>query len=310
MAKPTWTADDIPSQAGRVALVTGANSGIGYDTARLLARAGATVVLGCRNPERASAALARLGEAVPGADASVLPLDLADLASVAACAEAFSARHDRLDLLIDNAGIMMVPRGQTADGFERQLGTNHLGHFALTGRLLPLLVSTPGSRVVVVSSLAHKGGKIDLEDLMSERRYGKIQAYCQSKLANLLFVHELQRRLDAAGHGTIAAGAHPGWTSTNLQADTLLRFLNPVFAMDPVDGALPSLYAATADDVRGDDYFGPSGVGEIRGAPARAKRTRRSKDDALSARLWEVSEALTGVRYDFAAGAPATRAVA
>ena len=293
-----WNVDSIPAQNGRVAIVTGANSGIGFETARALAERGAVVVLACRNPEKAAAALGRIRDAHPESEVTFLPLDLADLSSVRSFADSFQAHHDQLDLLINNAGIMMVDHGKTSDGFERQLGTNHLGHFALTGLLAPMLAKTEGSRVVTVSSLAHLGGNIHFDDLAGDRRYGKIKQYGQSKLANLLFAKELQRRLDEAGVKTVSAAAHPGWTATNLQVTVpLFVKLNPFFGMKPLQGALPTLYAATADDVTGGEYFGPDGAFEVWGKPARAKTSKRANDPKLAARLWQVSEEMTGVRW-------------
>ncbi len=293
-----WTIDSIPDQSGRVAIVTGANSGIGFETARVLAARGATVVLACRSAEKAARALSQIRDAAPSADVTFLPLDLADLASVHSFVERFTALHSRLDLLINNAGIMMVEHGKTADGFERQLGTNHLGHFALTGLLVAILAKTSGSRVVTVSSLAHLGGDIHFDDLTGDKRYGKIKQYNQSKLANLLFMAELQRRLDAAGVKTVSVAAHPGWTATNLQHTVpLFDKLNPFLAMKPLQGAQPTLYAATADDVAGGEYFGPTGAFEVWGGPGRAKRSKRARSPQLAARLWQVSEELTGVTF-------------
>jgi NAD(P)-dependent dehydrogenase (short-subunit alcohol dehydrogenase family) len=232
-------------------------------------------------------------------------LDLADLASVQRFAEAFQAGYDRLDLLINNAGVMMLPqRQETADGFEMQFGTNHLGHFALTGWLLDLLQRTPGSRVVVVSSTAHRISGINFENLQSEGSYSSSGAYGQSKLANLLFVYELQRRLDAAkangetGPGILVTASHPGWTATNLQQHSrLFMWLNPMLAQRPEMGALPTLYAATAPDVVGGGFYGPGGFLELRGTPKRVHSNGRSHDQVAAARLWAESEALTGVRY-------------
>jgi len=292
-----WTAHQIPDLTGKVAIVTGANSGIGLETTRELARNGAKVVMACRNPAKAETALADIRNSLEGADVSVIPLDLASLESVRTFANEFNESHDRLDLLCNNAGIMMVPFGKTEDGFERQIGTNHLGHFALTGLLLPKLISTPGSRVVNVSSLAHKQGKIDFDNLQGEKKYGKISAYCRSKLANLLFTYELQRRFDGANVDAKSVAAHPGWTGTNLQNDVgWIRFLNPLMAMKPSQGALPTLFAATVD-VDGGTYYGPSGIGEVKGYPKQVKSTPLSHDQAVAKQLWEVSEQLTDVRF-------------
>jgi NAD(P)-dependent dehydrogenase (short-subunit alcohol dehydrogenase family) len=308
-----WSTHDIPPQTGRTAIVTGANSGLGYVTARELARAGARVVMGCRDAARGEQARERLLQQAPGAQVEVRPLDLASLDSIRAFADRAHADFPALDLLVNNAGVMAIPRQLTADGFERQLGTNHLGHFALTGLLLPSLVGRAGSRVVTVSSSAHKPGRIDFDDLMSERSYGKWSAYSQSKLANLLFAFELQRRLEAAGMPTISVAAHPGYAATNLQqvgpsmqgsrlGGLLMSLGNRLFAQSDEMGALPQLYAATAPDVRGGEYFGPDGIGESRGHPKRVDSTKASKDTATAARLWEASEDLTGVRYDALTG--------
>jgi NAD(P)-dependent dehydrogenase (short-subunit alcohol dehydrogenase family) len=285
--------------------VTGANSGLGYETARALARKGATVILAVRSLEKGHAAAEQIEGEAPASQVEVMHLDLADLASVQQFAEAFRTGYDRLDLLINNAGVMMLPQRQaTADGFEMQFGTNHLGHFALTGRLLDLLQRTPGSRVVVVSSTAHRISGINFEDLQSEGSYSSAGAYGQSKLANLLFAYELQRRLDAAqasgatGSGILVAASHPGWTATNLQQHSrLFMWLNPMLAQRPEMGALPTLYAATAPDVVAGGFYGPGGFLELRGAPKRVYSNRRSRDQAAAARLWAESEALTGVRY-------------
>jgi NAD(P)-dependent dehydrogenase (short-subunit alcohol dehydrogenase family) len=289
---------DIPDQRGRSAVVTGANSGIGFETARALAAKGARVVLACRSEERGRDAERRLRAAVPNADARFEPLDLGSLASVRAFAEKLRASEPRLDLLVNNAGVMMPPYGKTADGFETQLGTNHLGHFALTGLLLDALRRTAGARVVTVSSLAHFWGRIAFDDLQSERSYNPTRAYGQSKLANLLFVRELARRLAAAGSDTIAAAAHPGSTRTELQRHSgLMSAVVKVFSQAPPEGALPTLYAATAPGVRGGDYFGPSGFAGCLGPPGPARSSPAAKDAAAARRLWDVSEQLTGVRF-------------
>jgi NAD(P)-dependent dehydrogenase (short-subunit alcohol dehydrogenase family) len=308
IAMSGWSARDVPSQSGRVAIVTGANSGLGLVTARELARAGASVVLGCRDTGRGAKAAEQIRAAVPDAELDLQSLDLASLASIADFAGRVTSSYDGIDLLVNNAGVMAIPRAETADGFEMQFGTNHLGHFALTGRIIDAMRDRAGSRVVTVSSTAHKPGRIDFDDLMSQRSYKKWGAYSQSKLANLLFAFELQRRLATAGAETISVAAHPGYSATNLQAvgpresgnrlmGVLMSFGNRLFAQSDEDGALPSLYAATAPGVRGGDYFGPSGFQESRGAPKKVDSTARSKDTEVAARLWEVSEQLTGVRF-------------
>jgi NAD(P)-dependent dehydrogenase (short-subunit alcohol dehydrogenase family) len=293
-----WSEADIPDQSGRTAVVTGANSGIGFETARALAAKGARVVLACRSEEKGRDASLRLHAAVPSADARFEPLDLGSLASVRAFAEKLRAAESRLDLLVNNAGVMMPPYGRTADGFETQLGTNHLGHFALTGLLLELVRRTPKARVVVVSSLAHLWGGIAFDDLQSERSYNPTRAYGQSKLANLLFMRELERRFEAARVDALAAAAHPGSTRTELQRHSgLMHAVVAVFSQSPPEGALPSLYAATAPDVKGGEYFGPSGFAGCIGPPGRARSSPRSKDAAAARRLFDVSEKLTGVTF-------------
>ena len=295
-----WTHDDIPDQSDKIAIVTGANTGIGYETARALAKKGARVILACRSPEKGEAAVARIAAAQPQSGAEFAALDLADLDSVRAFAESFVGQNDRLDLLINNAGVMMCPETKTAQGYELQFGVNHLGHFALTAVLLPLLRATPNARVVTVSSQAHRSGKMTFDDLnFTKRGYNAMGAYGQSKLANLLFTLELQGRLDAAGADTIAAAAHPGWTSTDLQRHTWwARMLNPLFSMPPEKGALPTLRAATAPDVKSNEYYGPQGFQEMRGYPVRVGKTDAAKNPEDAARLWTVSEEMTGFRAE------------
>ncbi|MFJ3302174.1 oxidoreductase [Streptomyces sp. NPDC086549] len=303
---PGWTAHDIPDQSGRVAVVTGANSGLGYVTARELARKGARVVLACRNEARGREAVDRIGAEVPVARVEFGRLDLGDLASVRDFAEGFS--YDRLDLLVNNAGVMAPPYGTTADGFETQFGVNHLGHFALAGLLAPTLLATPGARIVTVSSMMHALANIDINDLNSERRYRRWIAYARSKTANLLFTHELARRLAATEADVVAAAAHPGYAATNLQtagpraegrrgAERLMEAGNRVLAQPAEAGALPTLYAATAPGARPDSFFGPS-FAMWRGAPAPSWRASWTLNDEAGARLWDASEQLTGVTYD------------
>jgi NAD(P)-dependent dehydrogenase (short-subunit alcohol dehydrogenase family) len=300
MSKRTWALDDMPDQAGRTAVVTGANSGIGFETARALAQKGATVVLACRSPEKGEQALERIRRESPAAKVSLAKLDLADLDSVAACARALAERFDRLDLLINNAGVMVPPLSHTRQGFELQFGTNHLGHFALTGRLMPLLAGAPRARVVVLSSVIVNHAQLDLGDLQFERRrYRRWAAYGQSKLANLMFALELARRLDAARSGVAAVAAHPGGTATDLQRNALFlrAVVNPLLAMKPADGALPTLRAAADPNAPNGSYWGPSGLFEMRGPPLEASIPKHARDAALARRLWEVSEALTGVSF-------------
>ncbi|PPE72083.1 short-chain dehydrogenase [Solimonas fluminis] len=304
-----WTTARMPSQAGRTAIVTGANSGLGLETAIALAAAGARVIMACRNPAKAAAALEKVRERVPNADAALMTLDLSSLASVRTFAEQFKAQHPRLDLLVNNAGILGVPLGHTADGFENHMGTNHLGHFALTGLLIDPILATPGARVITVGSLGHWRGKLDLDDLHFERTpYVPFAGYANSKQANLLFVTELARRLAAKGSGVIAAAGHPGGADTTIKprTDTFKqRFEDAVIAPiarrwlinTAAAGALPTLYAATMPDVKPDDYWGPDGFAGLRGYPTQARRKASSKDPELARRLWEVSARLTGVSY-------------
>ncbi|MGD3106400.1 oxidoreductase [Streptomyces sp. YGL11-2] len=310
-----WNTSHIPDQTGRSAVVTGANSGIGYVTARELARRGARVVLACRSTERGAAALDRLRSEVPTAEAEFRRLDLADLSSVrdfAAGLDDFDG--DRLGLLVNNAGVMALPRRTTADGFEMQFGTNHLGHFALTGLLLPRLLATPGARVVTVSSMLHALANVDLGDLNSERPYGRWTAYARSKSANLLFTHELARRLAAAGSGVVVAAAHPGYAATNLQtagvrmegrrsAERAIDLGTRLIGQPADGGALGTLCAATAPHMRPDSFIGPRSG--LRGAPARSFRAPWTANGRTAEALWTASEQLTGVRHDFAVPAAA-----
>jgi NAD(P)-dependent dehydrogenase (short-subunit alcohol dehydrogenase family) len=302
-----WTDDDIPAQTERTAVVTGANTGIGYETARALAHKGAHVILACRSRSKGAAAAARITAEDPRGDVAFAALDLADLDTVRAFAGELASAHERLDLLINNAGVMVPPESTTKQGFELQFGVNHLGHFALTGLLLPVLRATPGARVVTVSSAAHRMGAVNFDDLhFRERGYQPWPAYGQSKLANLLFTFELQRRFDAEGLALTAVAAHPGWTGTDLQRNAwLARTAGLVLAMRPAQGALPTLRAATAPDVRGGDYYGPHGFREMRGYPVRVGTTDAAKNADDAARLWRVSEELTGVHYLRAAEAAA-----
>lgn len=298
MSSSKWSAADSPEQEGRVAVVTGANSGIGLETAKALAAKGARVVMACRNLQKAEAAAAMIRQGVPDATLTVMQLDLADLTSVQAFAEAFGREYNRLDVLVNNAGVMVPPFTKTKDGFEVQFGANHLGHFALTGFLLERLRASPGARVVTVSSSAHKMGKLDFSNLQAEKGYRAWAAYCQSKLANLLFTRQLSAYFADAGIDALAAASHPGWTGTNLQAHSSpMNFLNRFFAQTPVMGALPSLYAATAPGVQPNDYYGPDGFQEMRGYPKKVFTTDAAKDADVAKQLWEVSEGLTGVRF-------------
>jgi NAD(P)-dependent dehydrogenase (short-subunit alcohol dehydrogenase family) len=295
-----WSEHDVPEQTGRTVIVTGANSGIGLETARILAQKGAHVVLACRNQEKGEAACADITQRDAHAKVELQSLDLSSLASVKTFAEGFTAAHQRLDLLINNAGLMMPPLGRTADGFELQFGANHLGHFALTGHLLPALLQTADSRVVTVSSVLHRYGSLNFENLNAEKSYSPTKAYGYSKLANLLFMRELQRRCHRAAISTLSVAAHPGSTRTNLQQyASMIRWSMalPFMAQEAAAGALPTLYAATVKDVAGGDYYGPQGWFEMTGPPAKAYMSKHARDDEAARRLWELSEQLTGVTY-------------
>ena len=305
-----WIEQNIPDLTGKVAVITGANSGLGFEAANILAAKGARVVLAVRDVVKGEQAAQEIKGVVPAASLEVLSLDLASLASARRFAEAFPAAYSRLDMLINNAGVMAIPRRVTADGFEMQFGTNHVGHFALTGLLLPLILKTPSSRIVTVSSGAHMFGKINFDDLQSERSYSKFGVYGQSKLANLLFAYELQRRLEAAGSGAISVAAHPGYASTNLQSvgpqmegsklgARTMSAANRILAQSAAMGALPEVYAATSPAVRGGDYIGPDGFMGQKGFPQKVGSNSRSYDQKDAARLWSVSEGLTGVGYAF-----------
>ena len=304
-----WTEADIPDQRGRTVLITGANSGIGFEAARALAEHGASVVLGCRNRGKADEAAAKIAEASTGGTTEILEMDLADLKSVEKAAKEFLANHEKLDILVNNAGLMATPEQRTVQGFEMQFGVNHLGHFAFASYLLPVILNSGPARIVNISSQGHRPGRIDFEDLNWERRtYSPWRAYFQSKLANLLFTGELQRRLSAAGAEAIAVAAHPGSSNTNLGHENpggLLNslmhmsrpFLEKLMTQSAEMGALPTLRAATDSNVKGGDYFGPNGLGQQRGHPVKVGMSERARDDETARRLWEVSEGLTNVTY-------------
>jgi NAD(P)-dependent dehydrogenase (short-subunit alcohol dehydrogenase family) len=304
-----WTTDQIADQRGRVAVITGANSGIGLEATRALAQKGACVVMACRNAHKADAAMAEVRETVPEASLEFVALDLASLASVAAAAETILARHPVIDLLINNAGVMALPRRLTEDGFEMQLGTNHLGHFALTGRLLGAVLAAEAPRVVNVSSLAHRIGHVRLDDLQSARGYSRWGAYGQSKLANLLFTFELHHRLEAVGSRALSVACHPGYANTHLQlvaaeeADStwrqgFWRLVNTHIAQSAAMGALPTLYAATASTVQGGDFIGPGGRTQMVGYPVKVQPNGRARSRSTATSLWERSVALTGVPFE------------
>jgi NAD(P)-dependent dehydrogenase (short-subunit alcohol dehydrogenase family) len=298
-----WKLKHAPTQTGRIAVVTGANSGLGYETALGLAAKGCTVVLACRNAAKAEDAKDGILAKHPQALVACMALDLGSLKSVRKFAAAYSQRYATLDLLINNAGIMMPPFALSEDGFESQLAANYLGHFALTGQLLPLITRTPNSRIVSLSSLAHKwGGTIRFDDLHFKRGYDKRLAYAQSKLACLMFAYELQRRLTRSGHTTLSVAAHPGVSSTNLfqHLPRLVHVFAPLTALvfqSAQSGAQPTLYAALGDDIQGGDYCGPQSMGEMRGDPVKVGSSRGSRDEAVAGKLWGVSEELTGVRF-------------
>jgi NAD(P)-dependent dehydrogenase (short-subunit alcohol dehydrogenase family) len=299
-----WTAADVPDQTGRVAIVTGANTGIGFAAAQVLAQRGAHVVLAVRNLDKGKDAVDRITATAAHADVTLQQLDLTSLDDIRSAADDLRAGYPRIDLLINNAGVMWTPKATTKDGFELQFGTNHLGHFALTGQLLDNLIPVEGSRVVTISSLGHAlRAAIHFDDLQWERRYDRFAAYGQSKLANLLFTYELNRRLSLKGSPTIAVAAHPGGSNTELirNAPAPARLAAKWFAgllfQGPDDGALPTLRAATDPQVRGGEYYGPSGLGELRGSPTRVNSSAQSQDRELQRRLWGVSEDLTGIIY-------------
>lgn len=301
-----WSIHDVPDLRGVRILITGANSGIGLGATQMLAARGATVVMACRTPAKAEAAAAQVRDGAPAAEVEIVQLDLADLGSVERCAEEVGAKG--IDILINNAGVMALPEQKTADGFEIQLGTNHLGHFALTGRLLPQLVRSAHGRVVTVGSVAHLFGRIAFDDLHAERGYSPWGRYAQSKLANMLFLHELTRRVEAAGAPVTPVGCHPGYANTNINragaamkgASFTERFMataNLYLAQSTSMGALPTVYAATADDVEPGGYYGPDGFLSLIGSPGPSRKNARSQDDAVAEQLWERSVELTGVDF-------------
>ena len=303
-----WSSDDIPDLSGKTIIVTGGNSGIGYEAALEFARKRAKVILACRDLGKARTAAAQITASAPNSDVEVMALDLSDLASIRAFADAFHSQHPALHVLCNNAGVMAIPYRTTADGFEMQFGTNHLGHFALTGLLLDRLLATDGARVVNVSSTGHRFGQIRFDDLQWKNGYSKWRAYGQSKLANLLFTLELQRRADAAGAKLLSVACHPGYAATNLQAvgprmqgSSLMEYLtevgNKYLAQSAAMGALPTEYAAVSPDVHGADYIGPDGFAEQHGHPKKVGRSAAARDAASAKKLWDISEQLTNVHY-------------
>ena len=307
--KKPWTADDIPDLSGKTIVVTGGNSGIGYEAALEFARKRADVILACRDLGKARTAAAQIAASASGAKVDVMELDLSNLASVRGFSDAFHLQHPALHVLCNNAGVMAIPYRLTADGFEMQFGTNHLGHFALTGLLLDRLLASQGARVVNVSSTGHRFGKIRFDDLQWRNGYSKWRAYGQSKLANLLFTLELQRRADAAGAKLLSVACHPGYAATNLQAvgprmqgSSVMEYLtevgNKYLAQSAAMGAEPTEYAAVSPEVHGGDYIGPSGFAEQHGHPKKVGRSAAARDAASARKLWDVSEQLTDVHYD------------
>jgi NAD(P)-dependent dehydrogenase (short-subunit alcohol dehydrogenase family) len=302
MSNSNWTTANIPDQSGRIVIITGANSGIGLVAAKELAKKKATVIMAVRNPDKGAAALKEVMSEAPGANVSLMSLDLADLESVKSFAAAFHQKYDRLDLLINNAGVMYpAKRELTKQGFEIQIGTNHLGHFALTAQLLELIKNTPHARVVSQSSLAHMSGSIKLDDLNLESSYSKIQAYGQSKLANLLFTYELNRQFKAHNIDAIAIAAHPGVSKTNLMRTSgfVVELFTPLVAQPAEMGALPILRAATDQSLTGGEYIGPDGMMGLRGYPIIVKSNKKSYDTKMAKDLWALSEKLTGVHFTF-----------
>ena len=294
-----WKAQDVAHQSGKIAVVTGSNTGIGFQVALILADKGAHVVLACRNLEKAEAAREKMLKSSPHAQIFVEELDLADLSNVEAFATRLKKSHQHVDILINNAGVMIPPQSTTKDGFELQIGTNHFGHFALTSHMMPLLSAAEKPRIVTLSSIAHWSGVIDLEDINGEKKkYNKWGMYSQSKLANLLFALELDRRLKAAGSHIESFGSHPGYSNTDLQRYSLAwRILNPLFGIQPIKGAAPTLYAATEPDAIAHRYWGPIGLLEARGWTGKAKITSRAADEEMARKLWEYSESLLGIPF-------------
>ena len=304
MNKIDWSTDDIDSLEGRRIIITGGSSGIGFEAARVLAHKEAEVILAVRNMEKGERAVSRITDEYPAAKVSIMHLDLGDLKSIRSFANEFLAKHNTLDILINNAGVMIPPYKKTNDGFELQFGTNHLGHFALTGQLLPLLLATPGSRIVSVSSVANRGAEIMFDNLDGSKGYSRMKFYRQSKLANLLFAVELNNRLKKSGAGTISVVCHPGISATNLmsrgsgkESSSIMKFLFNSYAQPAGKGALPTLYAATNKNLKGGEYIGPDGKGNHRGNPAVSSEVNVLYKPTLSEKLWKVSENLTGIVY-------------
>lgn len=295
-----WTAENIPNLEGKIVLITGANSGLGFEASLTLAKKRATIVMACRDATKGEEALQQIKREVSDGQVVIRTLDLASLLSIRTFATEFTSNYNRLDILMNNAGVMAPPYRTTEDGFELQIGTNHFGHFALTGLLLERLLHTTASRIVTTTSFAHYMGRINFDDLNWTRKYAKWPAYGQSKLANLLFTYQLDRRFKAAGTNNIAVAAHPGYSATHLQRHSgVFSFLNTFLAQPAQMGVLPLLYAATAAGVQGGEFFGPDGFLEMRGYPKKVRSSATSYDGALAKRLWEVSRKVTGIQYAF-----------
>lgn len=299
MANSKWNTNNIADQSGKVVVITGATSGLGKEAARVFAEKGASVIMAVRNTQKGEQVVAEFKKAMPNAKIEVRKLDLGSLDSVKSFSKEIINSHKQLDVLINNAGVMTCPFSKTEDGFEIQMGTNHLGHFALTGLLMPLLKSTKGSRIVATSSIAHRQGKIDFDDINWEKRkYSTTKAYGDSKIANLYFVYELARKLKDEPNAPVVTAAHPGWTSTELQRHSLMfRILNPLFSQNVENGVLPTLRAATDENAKPGDFFGPSGFQELKGAPTVVKSNEISYNQVNAKRLWDLSEKMTGIQF-------------
>lgn len=307
MKSQKWTTNNIPDLRGKVILVTGGNSGLGFESVKACVEKDAEVILACRNIQKGETAKSEIVKTYPKANIQVMELDLMDLSSIKDFASSFNAKYNRLDVLLNNAGIMMTPYSMTKDGFESQLGTNHLGHFALTGQLFDIIQKTPESRIVNISSLAHKGGTFDFEDLLYSNgsSYDPMKAYRRSKMANLLFTYELQRKLAATQSDTIAVAAHPGVSMTNLANHLKGSFMFKIFELiggfishDPAKGALPGIRASIDPTVHGGEYYGPDGMMEMKGNPVKVASNKASHNQEDARKLWEVSEQMTGVKFD------------